>query len=419
MAEFKLTDLISIEILQQVQDGFSKFTGMASLTTDENGVPVTKGSGFTEFCMNLTRKSELGYERCKECDRNGARMSLQEGKPSVYSCHAGLVDYAAPIIVDGKVYGSFLGGQVRTCPVDEEFMRRKATEMKIDPDAYVEAAKKTNELDLKEIERAADFLFEIAKILSEMAYRNYTALQRSRKMERAARSQSAFIMELSLNMQENMKEWVATTNEVAESTDYETMQRALKDLGCKGMELYTTVSDAAEYIRMAGGEVELMESEYRIQDVVEQVTDSIKTYLDEGKVRVSLRIDKSVPECMLGDSGRIGQIISKLLHNILSDMEKGHIVVEARTHKLSYATILDVEIKDEAGEIPIDKVEKMQEYFSEENVRLKYADENSELGLSLVGVLARQLSGTVEVEKREGAGPVFRISLPQLEVRGE
>lgn len=419
MAEFKLTDLISVEVLQQIQDGFSRFTGMASLTTDENGVPVTVGSGFTDFCTNLTRKSELGYERCKLCDRNGARMSLQAGKPSVYSCHAGLTDYAAPIIVDGKVYGSFLGGQVRTCPVDEASMRATALELGIDPDAYVEAAKKTNELEREEIERAADFLFVIAKILSEMAYRNYTALQKSRKLERAARSQSAFIMELSLNMQESMKEWLETTNEVIENTDYETMQRAIKDLHAKGKELYTTVSDAAEYIRMAGDEVELIESEYRIQDVVEQVTESLKMFLDEGKVRVSLRIDKSVPEYMLGDSGRIGQIMSKLLTHILSDMEKGHIVVAAHAHKLSYATILNVEIRDETGELPVEKVKRIQEYFSAENAHLQFADENAELGLTLVSVLARQLSGTVGVENREGKGPIFRISLPQLEVRGE
>ena len=135
-------------------------------------------------------------------------MSLQAGKPSVYSCHAGLTDYAAPIIVDGKVYRSFLGGQVRTCPVDERSMRATAVELGIAPDAYVEAAKKTNELEREEIERAADFLFVIARILSEMAYRNYSALQKSRKLERAARSQSAFIMDLSLNMQESMKEWL-------------------------------------------------------------------------------------------------------------------------------------------------------------------------------------------------------------------
>ena len=55
MAEFSLTDLIDVSVLQQIQDGFSQYTGMAALTTDADGVPVTKGSGFTAFCMDLTR----------------------------------------------------------------------------------------------------------------------------------------------------------------------------------------------------------------------------------------------------------------------------------------------------------------------------------------------------------------------------
>ena len=40
MKDIKLTDLIPPNILQQFQDGFSKFTGMAALITDENGTPV-------------------------------------------------------------------------------------------------------------------------------------------------------------------------------------------------------------------------------------------------------------------------------------------------------------------------------------------------------------------------------------------
>lgn len=51
----KLTDLIDIRTLQEIQDGFAAATGMAALTTDADGVAVTKGSNFTDFCMKLTR----------------------------------------------------------------------------------------------------------------------------------------------------------------------------------------------------------------------------------------------------------------------------------------------------------------------------------------------------------------------------
>ena len=66
----KLTELIEIDILQKIQDSFSKFTGMASITTNPEGAPITVGSGFSEFCMKYTRNgSVLGNRRCEACDK--------------------------------------------------------------------------------------------------------------------------------------------------------------------------------------------------------------------------------------------------------------------------------------------------------------------------------------------------------------
>ena len=53
MENANLLELVDVEILQKIQDGFSDYTGMAALITDADGVPVTKGSGFTDFCRKL------------------------------------------------------------------------------------------------------------------------------------------------------------------------------------------------------------------------------------------------------------------------------------------------------------------------------------------------------------------------------
>lgn len=114
--ELHLTDLIDVEMLQKIQDAFSDMTGIASVTTDADGVAVTKGSHFSDFCMKYTRSSPLGCQRCELCDKNGAELALKKGASSTYFCHAGLVDFAAPIIADGRMVGCFIGGQVLTEP---------------------------------------------------------------------------------------------------------------------------------------------------------------------------------------------------------------------------------------------------------------------------------------------------------------
>lgn len=169
----KLTDLIDIKTLQDIQDGFANATGMAALTTDENGTAITEGSNFTDFCMNLTRKSLLGCQRCENCDRQGGENTMRTGKAYAYTCHAGLVDFAAPIMLNGKFIGSFIGGQVLPNAPDENQLRKYANEIGIDPDEYIKAIRKVKVIPKKQIDSAADFLCTIANVLSKTAYCNY------------------------------------------------------------------------------------------------------------------------------------------------------------------------------------------------------------------------------------------------------
>ncbi len=175
MDNVKLTDLIDVGTLQEIQDGFARLTGMAALTTDENGNAVTQGSNFTDFCMNYTRQSPVGCSRCEECDRSGGEQTMRTERASAYFCHAGLVDFAAPIMLNGTFIGSFIGGQVLTEKPDERKFRVIAQEIGVDPDEYIKALRKIKIIDKSKVDAAADFLCTIAKVLSQTAYNNYVA----------------------------------------------------------------------------------------------------------------------------------------------------------------------------------------------------------------------------------------------------
>ena len=101
---------------------------------------------------------------------------------------------------------------------------------------------------------------------------------------------------------------------------------------------------------------------------------------------------------------------------LLSYMEQGQIAIEVSARSVQYATMLMIQIKDVNGVIPEEKIERMRDYFVNEDMRMEHTEEATELGLSIVGMLIRQLSGTMQIEEYEGVA--FRISLPQLEVRG-
>lgn len=112
MGQKSIADFVDLEHLQYIQDCCSEATGVALVTTDYRGVPVTRYSGFTAHCLAGRGNPKFNL-LCERCDAQGGIRSTLTGEPCVYRCHAGLVDIAVPIIVNGTYVGAVLGGQVR------------------------------------------------------------------------------------------------------------------------------------------------------------------------------------------------------------------------------------------------------------------------------------------------------------------
>jgi len=170
VSTLKLSDVIDIDFLQKFQDDFAKGVGLASVTVDPSGTPVTNPSSYTRFCMDYTHSTECGDKRCAESHRKGGEEAARTGKPVVYECHAGLIDFAAPIMLEGRQIGTILGGQVLTDVPNDAKYRKIAGEIGVDADGYVEAVQEIRKLSRESIESAANVLFIVANSMSNSAY---------------------------------------------------------------------------------------------------------------------------------------------------------------------------------------------------------------------------------------------------------
>jgi methyl-accepting chemotaxis protein len=114
------------------------------------------------------RNTEEGARRCQINDAEGGRVSGETGKPYAYECHAGLIDFAVPIIVDGRQIGSWLGGQVLTHAPDIANTRKIAREIGVDPDQLVRAIRKIPVLSREKIDQSMELLSLLAKTMSRL-----------------------------------------------------------------------------------------------------------------------------------------------------------------------------------------------------------------------------------------------------------
>ncbi|AZV58260.1 PocR ligand-binding domain-containing protein [Clostridium sp. AWRP] len=166
----EIKDVIDIDLLQKFQDNFAESMDIGSVTVDVNGKPVTKPSCYTDFCIKFTQSTKIGSDRCAESHKRGGEEAARTGRPYVYTCHAGLIDFAAPIIVEGRQIGTILGGQILNSNPEESKYRESAKEIGINEDEYVQAVNKVKITTEKSVKAAAEVLYIIANALSKMGY---------------------------------------------------------------------------------------------------------------------------------------------------------------------------------------------------------------------------------------------------------
>lgn len=167
--------MINIEVLQGIQDKFAESTGLAAVIVDTQGIPVTTASNFTSFCKAI-RSCDKGLQRCRLSDARGGIKTKERGKPYPYVCKTGLIDLAAPIILENRYIGAVLCGQV----IMEEEGRKKTLErikektadLNLDFKTIKEKFKDIEVMPKKKIISSTEFLTLTANYIAEMGLVN-------------------------------------------------------------------------------------------------------------------------------------------------------------------------------------------------------------------------------------------------------
>jgi len=166
---FRLEDVVDIQKLQEIQDRFSEVTGLAAITVDYTGAPIVNYSNFSPFCQAMREREECF--RCFHSDAHGGLEAARTGKPYIYYCHTGLVDFAAPIMFEGQFIGALLAGQVRVKGDPPKWLKDqgvRSEEWKEEPE-LVELQSQCKAMSVRKIKAAAELMFVITNYIVEQS----------------------------------------------------------------------------------------------------------------------------------------------------------------------------------------------------------------------------------------------------------
>lgn len=210
----QLKDIIDKNFLQKFQDDFAESMNIASVTVDKNGIPFTNPSRYTNICKNYTQSTDLGKDRCAECHSSAGEEALRTGKPYVYTCHSGLVDFAAPIIIEGQLIGTILGGQVLFSEPEESKFKNTANELGLNENEYYNAAKEVTIVAEKKVRAAAEVLFTVANTLSQSGYHKLKIRQVSSTLTQSFDQISSAMQQLATSSMDVTESQSSLNNEI-------------------------------------------------------------------------------------------------------------------------------------------------------------------------------------------------------------
>jgi len=412
--ELKLVDLIDVETLQSIQDAFCDMCNVAVGISDENGVLLTETKTSSEFCGKYNKRSPITLARCEQCDKHGGEMAFEQGKAVAYHCHTGLVDFAAPIMAHGKRVGCITGGQVRTGELDEEKLAKIAEEIGVNPQDYIEAARKIRYIEPEELERSAKFLYQISTIISDMAYDRYALLQAKEEVEHAAQMKTDFLANMSHEIRTPMNAVIGMA-EMALREDLPPEARGyIAQIISSGKTLLTIINDILDFSKVEAGQMQVDEEEYEPMSLVNDVANIINTRIGEKDVELILDIAPDLPRALIGDINRLKQVIINLSNNAVKFTRQGQVVLRIGYRTVSENEIyLDVAVQDTGIGIKDEDLGKLFEAFKQLDSKRNRNIEGTGLGLAIAERIVTLMGGEIKAESEYGKGSIFSFWVPQ------
>jgi len=182
MKDYRLEDLIDIQLLQELQDKLNVIYSFPSAIIDNDGKILT-AVAWQDLCTKFHRANPVCEKECIKSDKY-ILAHLHEANPAVsYQCPHGLVDNATPIIIDGKHLGNFFTGQFFLEKPDLEFFKKQAKKYGFDEKAYMEAVEKVPIWTTEKRAQYLDFIKGFIEIIASIGLNNLKEIETNKALK--------------------------------------------------------------------------------------------------------------------------------------------------------------------------------------------------------------------------------------------
>ncbi len=261
-------------------------------------------------------------------------------------------------------------------------------------------------LDRTEELRASRARIEEAVV--ELERKNVEVETASAQALDAARAKSEFLATMSHEIRTPLNAVLGLTG-ILIDTNLDTDQRELVSIiRTSGDSLLSIVNDILDFSKIESGRMELEEIDFDVELLVEEVCDLLASQVHKKELELTHLVHADVPRMLVGDPGRLRQVILNLVGNAVKFTKQGEIAVEVRAENESEdAVTVRVSVTDTGIGIPQSRIDRLFRPFSQVDASNTREFGGTGLGLVIAKRIVEMNKGRIGVESRIGHGSTF------------
>ena len=179
-----------------------------------------------------------------------------------------------------------------------------------------------------------------------------------------------------------------------------------------GGKLQDLLSDILDLARAEAGKMQLEAIDFQLRDRLDNIAELFALRAEEKGVELIYEIQPEVPDNLIGDPGRLRQIVINLLGNAIKFTERGEVYLKVVHQEQGDGEIeLQVSVRDTGIDIPADKQQQIFEVFSQADGSMTRRFGGTGLGLSISNLLVDLMNGRIWLESQEGQGSTFHFTV--------
>ena len=235
--------------------------------------------------------------------------------------------------------------------------------------------------------------------------------------EKANSAKSDFLSSMSHEIRTPLNAIVGFSEDIASYEDKlpKEVVEDSKDIQNASQTLLEIVGNILDISKIESNKMELIEESYNFKEEITNMCRVTATRIEDKNINFKLDIAEDIPYELIGDKGKVKEIINNLLTNAIKYTDKGSIElsVECINNTINNKCKLIITCKDTGRGINEESIKKLFTKFERLGAEKNTTIEGTGLGLAITKSLVDMMDGTIDVQSQVKEGTTFVVQIQQ------